>query len=424
MITEFHFVREQAAVLKRRLLKPSRLLQIVSGPRQSGKTTMVLQALKDIGVPWSYLLAENQKIPQSLEISHLLRDDIPSGPEDINWIVRNWDRARKEAKHSDSGSILVFDEIQKIKNWSEIVKGLWDYDRINNHRVQVVLLGSAPLYIDKGKSDSLMGRFQIITSPYWSYPEMSEAFGFNLDQYIFYGGFPGVVSFIRELEEWEEYIDHAIIHPIMDRDIFALRRIDNPELFQRILKRSVQYSGKLLSYENLAGQYYNAQNVTTIANYLNLLSRVGLVSSLPNYASSPIVSDRKVPKLNILNTGLMSARSELSFEEAKANGTFWGRLVESAVGSHLLNTSSSRVKVYYWREKNREVDFVLKRGPKIVPVEVKSGGSQKKSVATGLDLFNEKFNATGSILVGQGGVPIDDFLSKSARHWVEHSEHQ
>lgn len=424
MDTEFHFVREQAAVLKRRLLKPSRLLQIVSGPRQSGKTTMVLQALKDIDVPWSYLLAEYQNIPQSSEISHLLRDDIPSGPEDIHWIVRNWEHARKEAKHSDSGSILVFDEIQKIKNWSEIVKGLWDYDRIYNHRVQVVLLGSAPLYIDKGKSDSLMGRFQPINSPYWSYPEMSEAFGFNLDQYIFYGGFPGVVPLIRELDEWEEYIDHAIIHPIMNRDIFALRRIDNPELFQRILERSVQYSGQLLSHENLAGQYYNAQNVTTVANYLNLLSRVGLTSSLPNYASSPIVSDRKVPKLNVLNTGLMSAWSELSFEEAKSDGSFWGRLVESAVGAHLLNTSSSRVKVYYWREKNREVDFVLKRGPKLVPVEVKSGRSQKKSTRTGLDLFNEKFNATGSILVGRDGVPVGDFLSKSARDWVEYSEYQ
>ena len=423
MNIDFLIERKQVAVLRNRLLEPPRWLQIVSGPRQSGKTTLVGQAVKDIDERRRFFLtAEEHNFSQGSEISDLLEKDIPSGTEDINWIVRNWDRARQAANHSDSGSILVFDEIQKINNWSEIVKGLWDTDRRNNRKVQVVLLGSAPL-MDKGKSDSLMGRFEIINSPYWSYPEMYKAFGFDLDEYIFYGGFPGAVPKTRGHERWSEYIDHAIVYPVMNRDIFARIRIDNPTLFKQLLERSFQYSGQIVSYQNLAGRFKSTQNETTIVYYLDLLSRVGLVERLSNFAPSPIARDRKDPKIIVLNTGLMSVRSGYSLEEAKVDRTYWGRLVESAVGAHLLNTSPRRVEVYYWREKDREVDFVLKRGPKLVPIEVKSGYSHKKSNIAGFDQFRKKFNATGSILVGQGGVSIPDFLSKSARYWVEYSEH-
>ena len=423
MDKKIHFSRKKVEVLKSRLLEPLRFLQIVSGPRQSGKTTLIGQVVEDIDVPCFYLTAEEHNIFQHLEIPHLLRDENPSSTEDMNWIVRNWNRARQTAKHSNRGSILIFDEIQKINNWSEVVKALWDIDRRENCKVRVVLLRSAPLFVDKGNSDSLMGRFEIIKSPYWSYPEMSEAFGFNLDEYIFYGGFPGAVPIFRELERWSEYIHHAIVHSVVNRDICALTQIDEPALLKQLLELSVQYSGQILSYDKLTDQLHNAKNATTIENYLDLLLRVGLVGNMLKFTDNPTISDYEVFKLYVRNTGLMSAPSRYSLEQAKENRTFWGQLVDSSVGAHLLNTGPPIVEIYYWKEKKLEVDFVLKRGPKLVPVIVKSGDSRKKSSMTGLDQFKKKFNATGSILVGQGGVSIPDFLSESARYWVEYSEY-
>ncbi len=424
MSTEFQFERKQVAELKKRLLEPQQLLQIVSGPRQSGKTTLVYQAMKNVTAPWFFRIAEESAVPPGVDLKQ--NDSIAtqsSNDKDLNWIIQNWKVAREAALNSESGSILVFDEIQKIPDWSEIVKGLWDYDRANQRKVQVVLLGSAPLYIDKGKSDSLMGRFEIISSPYWSYPEMSKAFGFDLDHYILYGGFPGAIPYIHRHERWQEYISNAIIYPVMNRDIFALRRIDRPALFQQLLELSFRYSGQLLSSRKIAGRLQDAGNATTIAHYLDLLSRVGLVGCLSKYSGSPIASKRHPPKLNVLNTGLMSSLSRYSLEEAKADQPFWGRLVESAVGAHLLNTGPPIVEVFYWMHKDFEVDFVLKRGPKLVPVEVKSGITQKQSTTSGLNQFKKKYGPTGSILVGQGGISLKEFLSYSARDWVEYSEH-
>ena len=424
MSTEFQFERKQVAELKKRLLEPQQLLQIVSGPRQSGKTTLAYQAMKDVTTPWFFRIAEESVGPPSVEPKQ--NDGIAtqfSNDKDLNWIIQNWQVARKATLNSESGSILIFDEIQKISDWSEIVKGLWDYDRRNNTNVRVVLLESSPLHFDKGKGDSLLGRFEIIHSPYWSFLEMSGTFGFDLDKYIFYGGFPGSVPLIPEFDRWQDYISNSIINSILDKDIFALRRIDKPALFQQLLELSFRYSGQLLSYQKIAGRLQNAGNATTIAHYLDLMSRIGLVGCLSKYSGSPIASKRNPPKLNVLSTGLMSSLSRYSLEEAKADQPFWGRLIESAVGAHLLNTGPPIVEVYYWREKNYEVDFVLKRGPKLVPVEVKSGITQKKSTTPGLTQFKKKYSPTGSILVGQGGIPLKEFLSYSARDWVEYSEY-
>ena len=279
-----------------------------------------------------------------------------------------------EAKRSERGFVLVFDEIQKIPNWSETVKGLWDADRHEGLPLHVVVLGSAPLLMQRGLSESMLGRFETIRLPHWSFAEMSEAFGFDLDHYIYFGGYPGAASLIREQRRWREYILGSIIEPNIERDILAMERVDKPALLKRLFEFGAEISGQILAYDKMLGQIQDAGNTTTLARYLDLLSKAGLLTGLwPNTPEERTAAGLPVPKLNVLNTALMSVHSGYTFEEAKADRSFWGRLVESAVGAHLFNTGTPEVRLHYWRERSLEVDFVLEYGRKLVAMEVKSG---------------------------------------------------
>ena len=324
-----------------------------------------------------------------------------------------------DAKRSERGFVLVFDEIQKIPNWSETVKGLWDADRHEGLPLHVVVLGSAPLLMQRGLSESMLGRFETIRLPHWSFAEMYEAFGFDLDRYIYFGGYPGAASLIQEQRRWREYILGSIIEPNIERDILAMERVDKPALLKRLFEFGAEISGQILAYDKMLGQIQDAGNTTTLARYLDLLSKAGLLTGLGKYAGGMYRRRASSPKLNVLNTALMSVHSGYTFEEAKADRSFWGRLVESAVGAHLFNTGTPEVRLHYWRERSLEVDFVLEHGRKLVALEVKSGPRRGKTV--GLDEFTTRFSPQRSLLVGEGGIPIAEFLSAHAMDWFKQS---
>ena len=389
--------RPQGLELARRLQEPRRFIQVVAGARQVGKTTLVHQVTADSSLPVRFASADEPTL---------------RGP---GWIAEQWEAARVAA--SPLGGILVLDEVQKAVGWSESVKRFWDEDSRAGRSIRVVLLGSAPLLIQEGLTESLAGRFEVLRLPHWSYAEMREAFGFTLEQYLYFGGYPGAAPLSGEESRWRRYILDSLVETTIARDVLLLTRVDKPALLRRLFELGCRYSGQVLSYTKMLGQLHDAGNTTTLAHYLELLSGAGLLRGLSKYSARVVRQRSSSPKLQVLNTALMSAQSDYSFDEARADRAFWGRMTESAVGAHLANAiAPGEIDVFYWREGNREVDFIVQRGRTVTAIEVKSGLAS--DAHTGLDAFEEAHGQVRRLVVGGDGISLDDFLARPATEWV------
>ncbi|MDR2121756.1 MAG: ATP-binding protein [Flavobacteriaceae bacterium] len=385
------FERPYLKLVKARIEEPRKFIQVILGPRQVGKTTMVTQLLSKSSIPNLYESADAISATNSA------------------WLMQLWESARLRLKASEATEfLLVIDEIQKIDNWSEVVKRQWDKDTRENINIKVILLGSSRLLIQKGLTESLAGRFETLYLGHWSYPEMHEAFGWSIQQYVYFGGYPGSATLIRDKERWGNYIKDSLIETSISKDILMLTRVDKPALLKRLFELGCLYSGQILSYTKIMGQLQDAGNTTTLANYLKLLSDCGLLGGLDKYARDIIRKRGSSPKFQVYNNALITAQSDQTYEKAIINPELWGRLVESSVGIHLINHSiSERYNLYYWREGNYEVDFVLEKGDKVIGLEVKSG---MKAENAGMRVFAEKFHPEKVLLVGTGGIPYDEFL--------------
>lgn len=395
------FQRDYAAVLATRLGEPRRFLHVVAGPRQVGKTTLVQQVLAQIDRPSIFVSADEPAL------------------RDSAWLAAQWARARLVAKDAGKrGAVLALDEVQKIPGWSESVKRLWDEDTRTRVPLRVVLLGSAPLLVQRGLAESLAGRFEILHLPHWSFAEMRAAFGCSLEQYIYFGGYPGAAPLMDDPLRWRRYLLDALVETTISRDVLLLTRVDKPALLRRLFELGCRYSGQVLSYTKMLGQLHDAGNTTTLAHYLELLAGAGMLTGLPKFAGATVRSRGSSPKLQVLNTALLTAQSGLTPAEARADGEFWGRLTESAVGSHLANAAACGVcELFYWRDGNREVDFVLRAGRRLVAIEVKSG--RAPLAHSGLAAFSEAFKPKRCLLVGGDGIPLDEFLSRPVTDWLQ-----
>lgn len=414
---EFH--RETLDVLLCRIQEDPRWLIVVSGPRQSGKSTLVRQALHRILLPSIYYAVDSVEDPQ---IRHMpvypQETHLSTLPRDRAWLIRIWERARRVAHQSPNGLVLALDEIQWIPDWSTTVKGLWDADRHAGCPLRVVILMSAPLRMQHSLTEGLTGRFETIPVRHWSFSEMSKAFEFSLERYIYFGGYPGPARLLTDHGRWCHYVETAILEPTVERDVLAMQRIHKPALLKRLLRLSAGFSGQILSYNKMLGQLHDAGNATTLARYLQLLAGAGLVCGLERFAGNRPVRKVASPKLNVLNMAIMAVYSGYNFAEARADRSHWGQLVESAIGAHLVNSASRDVSVHYWRETPYEVDFVLKRGTALVAIEVKSG--LRRDRVTGLKEFERRHSPQRSIVVGKNGIPVSEMLSVPAGHWFEH----
>jgi len=393
------YQRTQGAELARRLAEPRRFLQVVTGPRQVGKSTLVQQVSDRLGVPVRYTSADEPTL------------------RGVDWISQQWEAARLDLPGAAAGVLLVLDEIQKIPAWSSTVKRLWDEDTRARRSLKVVVLGSAPLLIAQGLTESLAGRFETLHMPHWSFAEMRAAFRWSLDDYLYFGGYPGAAPLISEPARWTRYVADSLIETSIARDVLLLTRVDKPALLRRLFELACRYSGQILSYTKMLGQLQDAGNSTTLAHYLDLLAGAGMVCGLPKYAGDLARSRGSSPKLQVLNTALMTATSGLTPHEAHDDREFRGRLVESAVGAHLANAEAAGVcRVSYWRERNHEVDFVVQAGRRLITVEVKSG--RAPLAHAGSAAFAAQFKTHRSLLVGGDGVSVEEFLTRPVEHWV------
>jgi predicted AAA+ superfamily ATPase len=337
-------------------------------------------------------------------------------------LIRSWRNARQQceafkAKNENLPFAFVLDEIQKVSRWSETIKGLWDADRAQGLEMHVILLGSSPLLMQKGLTESLAGRYELMRATHWSFLEMHQAFDFTLNEYIYFGGYLGSARLIRDEERWRNYVLASLVQPSIDTDILQMTRVDKPALLKQLFALGATYSGQILALGKVKGQLQDAGNETTLAGYLDLLGNAGLLTGLQKYHVGAARRRASAPKFNVLNTALMSSATPYTFAQAQADRSYWGLLVESAVGAHLRNTATSNHDISYWRESPHEVDFVISSAIQLVAIEVKSGISTGK--LGGLAEFAKQHPTCKLLLVGPGGIELTEFLSYPLNHWLE-----
>lgn len=364
-------------------------IQVVVGPRQVGKTTVIRQLIQKHEYGYYFVSADAVAASNG------------------NWLQQQWEIAR--LKMADANEfLLVIDEIQKIDNWSETVKLLWDTDSRNKLNLKVILLGSSRLLLQQGLTESLAGRFEMMYMGHWSFGEMQQAFGWNVQQYVWFGSYPGSAELITNEERWKSYVQHSLIETSISKDILMLTRVDKPALMKRLFELGCFYSGQILSFNKILGQLQDAGNTTTLSHYLELLNTAGLLGGLEKFAANTIRTRSSSPKFQVHNTALISAQRHELFTDIQSQPEEWGRIVESAVGAHLMNHSITEgFKVGYWRHINEEVDFVLEHKGKVIGLEVKSG---VKKPLSGLQAFKKQFQPDKVLLIGTGGLPWEEFL--------------
>lgn len=391
------YKRSEYHVITERLKENRKFIQVVMGARQVGKSTVVRQVLKDIDLPYQFFSADN----------------IPATKQ--SWISDCWDAVRSIKKSNNYKSmILVIDEIQKISNWSEAVKKEWDSDTFNDCNIKVLLLGSSRVLLEKGLSESLAGRFEEIRMSHWSYLEMKECFDFSLEQYIYYGGYPGAASLIHDNDRFSQYIQSAIIDATINKDILMDTPINKPALLRQTFELGASYSGELLSLNKMLGSLQDAGNTVTLAGYINLLNESGLLCGLQKFSIDNARRKASIPKLQVYNNALKMVYNPSSFKQSLLDRKLWGRIFESGIGAYLVSQAfTHRFEVYYWRERNDEVDFILRKNNSLIAIEVKSNAEKKTS---GLDKFRQQFSPKSAFIVGDGGISPEEFLSMNIKN--------
>lgn len=385
-------IRSQSNDLIMRLQEPRRTIQVVAGPRQVGKTTLVKQVLQQLSTPSRFFNADGVE------------------PDDKDWIAARWEEVRALMHFNQyQETVLVIDEVHKINNWSEQVKREWDADTFNDVNIKVVLLGSSRLLLKKGLTESLAGRFEILSMTHWSFQEMQEAFGWDINQYVYFGGYPGSAPYVNNEARWRKYMRESIIAPAIEKDVLQTTYIYKPALMHQLFHLGCAYSGELLSYNKMLGLLQDAGNATTLVNYMEVLGESKLLTGLPKYVKDASRKYRTIPKLQVYNNALLTALTEgVSYEKVFTDPQLWGRWVESAVGCYLLDKADELdCDLFYWREDNEEVDFVLRRADKLLAIEVKSGKRQSNS---GLGTFRQMYNPQHSLVVGGQALPLEDLF--------------
>lgn len=386
----------------KRIEGPRYFMQVLAGPRQVGKSTLAHQVREAISFPSHYASTDGYALLGS------------------EWIEHQWNIARDVAKKvpHNVGILLILDEIQKIPHWPEIVKKLWDEDSVTKLNLKVMLLGSATLLFQTGLGESLAGRFEVIPISHWSFKECREAFGWTLDQFIYFGGYPGATQLIEDEERWARYITDSIIETIISRDILLMTHIYKPALLRTVFELACHCTGRILSYQMMLGQLQDAGNLSILAHYLELLSDVGLVKGLQNFSKDRLRQRVSSPKLQVFNTALISAQSHLSFKKMKQNKEAWKNLIKCNIGAHILNsTLGTRIEVFYWKEGGNEIDFVIRKNETTLTITIND--DDKKQQEGAIEVFSHLYHPQQNLFIGKDGIPVEKFLLTPLEFWIE-----
>lgn len=376
------------------------LIQAIVGPRQIGKTTLILQLFRKWKGPKLYKSADELSTPNT------------------EWINTQWNKIRdKSAKNKKSKSLIILDEVHKIPRWSEAVKKLFDEDHRRNLNIRVILLGSAALLMQRGLTESLSGRFELHRHNHWSFKECNDFFKISLEEYLYFGGYPGALLMRKDEERWARYIRDSLIETVLSKDLLLLSPITKPVLLRQAFSLATSYPAQILSYQKMLGTLQDAGNTTTIASYLQLLSKAFLLALLERWSGTKIKQKGSTPKIIVLDNGIISSMSGNKFKPTLKDKTIWGRLLENAVGAKLYSLAmNSGGELFYWKERDYEVDYILKLGNKIYALEVKSGILNKSAA---LSIFKKRYRNASLITISSlktqklepaDNINIDDFF--------------
>lgn len=385
------YKRQQFAEVLERMNEPRRFIQVLAGPRQVGKSTLIDQALSECQLP------------------HYLYNADGVDENDTDWIRRIWESVRTQMDtKQQKEAVLTIDEVHKIKRWSEIVKREWDADTRSHRQLKLFLLGSSRLMLRKGLTESLAGRFELIRLGHWTLQEMEDAFGWTLDEWVYYGGYPGSAGLIKDMRRWRKYIKESLVAPAIEKDVILTSNIYKPALMKQLFEVGCSYSAQLLSLTKALGQLQDAGNVTTLSSYLDILNQCNLLAGLQKYANDEARRYQSVPKFQVYNNALLTAFQGTTYEKDRIDPQIWGRWVESAVGAYLLGgAEEAGYNVYYWRERSDEVDYIIVRQGEAVALEVKSG---RRGMNSGLPKFCDNFHPKRALVIGTDGIPFNDFF--------------
>lgn len=365
------YERAFVAQLEKRLCGEAPLMQVLVGPRQVGKTTGMRQLLA--------------RLPGSSHYANA--DDLLVA--DRTWLLEQWQKALLMG----DGTLLVIDEVQKIPNWSEAIKALWERQP---RRLRVVLLGSSSLQIQSGLTESLAGRFELTRIYHWTFTELKNAFDYDLERYLLYGGYPGAVAFEGDPDRWYAYMKDAIVEAVIGKDILQNRKVANPALFRQAFEILCRYPAQEISYTKLLGQLQDKGNTDLVKYYLELYAGAFLIYSLEKYSAKGWLTRTSSPKILAACPALCTMTAGAP---ALADPEQRGRVFELAVGAELLQLPG---ELFYWREKNAEVDFVYRYQGKLYAIEVKSG---RKKSAKGLDAFMKHFPQASPVILTPDNFP-------------------
>lgn len=345
--------------LKDNLNQKNPLIQVVMGPRQVGKTTSIQMYLSKLKpTKYHYVSADGDIFKAS------------------SWVFEQWTLAKQQHPQG----LLVIDEIQKIENWSEIIKKLWDEQKQDAQKLQVILLSSSSLQIQKGLSESLAGRYQAHYVYHWSFFESHKAYNLNFQDYLIYGGYPASYPFIKNKIQWLNYVKHSIVEPVIGKDILSSHKVKSPALFKQCFDLICSYPAQEISYTKLLGQLQKKGNIEIVKYYMELFEKAFLIKQLFKYSAKETLVRSSSPKILPLCPALFSITQDAVLDTQEQ-----GRVLELIVGMALNRLPG---KLFYWREKNDEVDYIYKFGKKVHAIEVKS---QPQKQSKGLMKFKDKF---------------------------------
>lgn len=377
------------------MLNRGEFLQILAGPRQVGKTTLARQLQNE----W-----DGASVYAAADVTP------PPGPE---WIETQWIQAERKSVDNQP-CLLILDEVQKVRGWSTTLKRLWD-SRDSEHDIRVLCLGSSALLLQSGITETLAGRFLKHKCSHWGFSECREAFGWTLEEWLYFGGYPGAAVFKDDEGQWKQYIMDSLIETAIAKDVLQMEQIRKPALLRNLFGLAAMHPAEILSYNKMLGQLQEAGNTTTLAHYLYLLETAFLISGLELFSPRQNRKRGSSPKLVVWNNALISAQSLQSFQESFNDRTWWGRIVENACLAHAIMTAPPQAAVTYWREGNAEVDLVMSAGEKVLAFEIKSGRIDK---TPGLNKFRRKYPSATVLVVGSGGIPLEEFLAFPVGKWL------
>jgi hypothetical protein len=381
--------RPGPGVVRERLLgrlaeeAPGRL-QLLTGPRQVGKTTLLLGIAEDLGPVARYAACD--------------------GPEASlpGWWEGLWTSAEETVR--DRGrAVLLLDEIHAVPDWASHLKGAWDRLRRRRLPVHVVATGSSALRVAAGSRESLAGRFERTTLGHWGARDLVDAFGLGreaaADLIVRRGAYPGAYPLLGDPPRWTAYVRDAILEPALGRDLLALRAVRRPGLLRQVFAACAAAPARILSLEKIRGSLRDGGSLGTVAHYLALLEEAYLVAPLPKHSGDALRRRAAPPKIVLLSNALAAALEPLAPADPAADPVRFAALVENACLAHAWNRGQ---RVAYWREEPLEVDGVLDGSWGKWAIEVKTGRAVPSDLR-GLREFCRRYPAFRPLVVGDEG---------------------